>query len=123
MQNHYNLVHRDEEREMIPLCRAEGAGVIPYSPLARGFLAGTRSREDWAATLRARTDPYGARDLFRPCDFDAAERAALEGALPAAPRPGLHLATSDGSSLADARGTPRGFRCHSRRAPVDQAPR
>jgi len=80
MQNHYNLVYRDEEREMIPLCRAEGVGVIPYSPLARGFLAGTGSREDWAATLRARTDPYGARDLFRACDFDVVERVvALAG--------------------------------------------
>ena len=46
MQNHYNLVYREEEREMIPLCRAEGIGVIPWSPLARGLLAGTRKRDE-----------------------------------------------------------------------------
>ena len=46
MQNHYNLIYREEEREMIPLCLEEGIGVIPWSPLARGFLAGNRRRED-----------------------------------------------------------------------------
>ncbi len=74
MQNHYNLVYRDEEREMLPLCRAEGVGVIPYSPLARGFLAGTRSREEWSSTLRARTDQYGAQDQFRNADFEVLEQ-------------------------------------------------
>ena len=54
MQNHYNLVYREEEREMIPLCRAKGIGVIPWSPLARGFLAGNRTRGRKDAT-RART--------------------------------------------------------------------
>jgi aryl-alcohol dehydrogenase (NADP+) len=74
MQNHYNLVFRDEEREMLPLCRAEGVGVIPYSPLARGFLAGNRTRESWQATLRSRTDQFGGEDQFRDCDFDVQER-------------------------------------------------
>lgn len=59
MQNHYNLVYREEEREMIPLCLDQGVGLIPWSPLARGFLTGSRSREDMEATLRARTDNYG----------------------------------------------------------------
>jgi len=57
MQNHYNLIYREEEREMLPLCRAEGIGVIPWSPLARGRL--TRPRELSDATLRAKTDEFG----------------------------------------------------------------
>jgi aryl-alcohol dehydrogenase-like predicted oxidoreductase len=56
MQNHYNLVYREEEREMIPLCRSQGVGLIPWSPLARGFLTGNRPRGEAAATLRGRTD-------------------------------------------------------------------
>ncbi|WEX08875.1 aldo/keto reductase [Chelativorans sp. AA-79] len=59
MQNHYNLLYREEEREMIPLCRSEGIGVIPWSPLARGRLA--RPREERDATLRAQTDAIGQR--------------------------------------------------------------
>jgi aryl-alcohol dehydrogenase (NADP+) len=74
MQNHYNLVYREEEREMLPLCRAEGVGVIPYSPLARGFLAGTRSRENWESTLRARTDAFSKPDFMRDCDFEVQAR-------------------------------------------------
>ena len=74
MQNHYNLVYRVDEREMLPLCRAEGVGVIPYSPLARGFLAGNRSRETWAATERSRTDGFGGQEQFRDVDFDVVER-------------------------------------------------
>lgn len=54
MQNHYNLVYREEEREMIPLCRDEGIGILPWSPLARGFLAGTRSKGGGGETTRAR---------------------------------------------------------------------
>jgi len=87
MQNHYNLVFRDEEREMLPLCRAEGVGVIPYSPLARGFLAGGRTRERWDGTLRARTDQFGRADQFRECDFAVQDRvvelAAARGVSPA----------------------------------------
>src|SRR5213079_2960918 len=56
MQNHYNLIYREEEREMIPLCIDEGIGVIPWSPLARGFLAGNRKRDGGGETERARTD-------------------------------------------------------------------
>ena len=63
MQNHYNLVYREEEREMIPLCVDQGVGLLPWSPLARGFLTGSRSREDLEGTLRARTDRY-AQDLY-----------------------------------------------------------
>ncbi len=61
MQDHYNLLYREEEREMLPLCRAEGIGVIPWSPLARGLL--TRPREQSDATLRGKTDPLG-RDRY-----------------------------------------------------------
>ena len=58
MQNHYNLVYREEEREMLPLCRAEGIGVIPWSPLARGFLTGSRRRGSKGDTVRAETDGF-----------------------------------------------------------------
>src|SRR5215211_4109675 len=74
MQNHYNLVYREEEREMIPLCRAEGIAVLPWSPLARGFLAGTRSRTGWGDTLRAKTDEYSHRLYYAETDFQVAER-------------------------------------------------
>jgi aryl-alcohol dehydrogenase (NADP+) len=69
MQNHYNLLYREEEREMLPLCRVEGVGVIPWSPLARGRLAGPRRRQD-GATLRARTDTLA--DSFYPDPNDGA---------------------------------------------------
>ena len=59
MQNHYNLVYREEEREMIPFCIEEGIGVIPWSPLARGFLAGNRKRGEKSASLREQHDAYG----------------------------------------------------------------
>jgi aryl-alcohol dehydrogenase-like predicted oxidoreductase len=76
MQNHYNLVYREEEREMIPLCIDQGVGVIPWSPLARGFLAGNRRSGGTGDTLRARTDDI-ARDMyFRESDFAVAEAAA-----------------------------------------------
>jgi 1-deoxyxylulose-5-phosphate synthase len=73
MQNHYNLLYREEEREMIPLCRHDGIGVIPWSPLARGFLTGTRTREGERRTVRAETD--GFQDtLYGPDDFDVVDR-------------------------------------------------
>jgi aryl-alcohol dehydrogenase (NADP+) len=87
MQNHYNLVYREEEREMIPLCRAEGVGLIPYSPLARGFLAASRSREQWETTLRARTDGLASPDNFRDSDWEVLERVkdiAAKRGVPAA---------------------------------------
>ena len=79
MQNHYNLVYREEEREMIPLCLDQKIGCIPWSPLARGFLTGSRKRGDeWdhtkAETLRARTDDFGHSLYYRQTDFDSVER-------------------------------------------------
>lgn len=74
MQNHYNLVYREEEREMLPLCRAEGIGVIPWSPLARGFLTGNRSPEEWGSTIRARTDDFAHRLYYQPADFEVVGR-------------------------------------------------
>ena len=77
MQNHYNLVYREEEREMIPLCRAEGVGLIPWSPLARGFLAGNRKANEEktaAETVRARTDEYAHGLYYRPSDFTVVDR-------------------------------------------------
>ncbi len=87
MQNHYNLVYREEEREMMPLCREEGVGVIPWSPLARGLLAGTRTREDVETTARAKSDDY-ARDMYYTDDdwqvVDAVrEIASARGVKPA----------------------------------------
>jgi len=74
MQNHYNLVYREEEREMIPLCRDQGVGLIPWSPLARGFLAGNRTREKSGETVRARTDEFAQQLYYQPDDFKVAER-------------------------------------------------
>src|SRR5881394_228823 len=61
MQNHYNLLYREEEREMIPLCADQGVAVLPYSPLARGMLAGTRRPGGGGETVRSGSDPLGAR--------------------------------------------------------------
>jgi aryl-alcohol dehydrogenase-like predicted oxidoreductase len=74
MQNHYNLVYREEEREMIPLCKAEGIGLIPWSPLARGFVAGNRSRQDRGETLRAKTDEFAQSLYYRDSDFTVVDR-------------------------------------------------
>ncbi|HCC55710.1 MAG TPA: aldo/keto reductase, partial [Solibacterales bacterium] len=74
MQNHYNLVYREEEREMLPLCRQEKVGLIPWSPLARGFLAGNRSRQDYGETVRAKTDDYAQKLYYQPSDFTVVER-------------------------------------------------
>ncbi len=76
MQNHYNLVYREEEREMIPLCRDQGVGIIPWSPIARGFLAGNRSREGWGETVRAKSDKFGQGMYYQEADFAVAERTA-----------------------------------------------
>ena len=76
MQNHYNLVYREEEREMLPLCRAEGIGVIPWSPLARGFLAGNRSPQDYGETVRSKTDRFAQSMYYEEDDFEVAKRAA-----------------------------------------------
>ncbi len=74
MQNHYNLVYREEEREMLPLCREEKIGVIPWSPLARGFLAGNRTKQDHGETVRAKTDDYAQKLYYQPSDFTVVER-------------------------------------------------
>ena len=75
MQNHYNLVYREEEREMIPLCLDQKIGCIPWSPLARGFLTGSRKRGDGKSeTLRARTDDFGHGLYYRETDFDVVDR-------------------------------------------------
>ena len=80
MQNHYNLVYREEEREMIPQCRDMGVAVIPWSPLARGLLAGTRSREGERRTTRAGSDPLGDSLYDHPADFDVVDAAAAVAA-------------------------------------------
>ena len=74
MQNHYNLVYREEEREMIPLCREEGIGLIPWSPMARGFFAGNRQRGGGGGTARAQADPFANELYFREEDFKVAAR-------------------------------------------------
>jgi len=74
MQNHYNLVYREEEREMIPLCRDEGIGLLPWSPLARGFLAGNRRQGDHGDTSRAKTDDFAHKLYFQSSDFAVVER-------------------------------------------------
>ena len=75
MQNHYNLVYREEEREMIPLCLDQGIGLIPWSPMARGFFAGNRQRGGGGETARARSDPFADQLYFRDEDFRVADRA------------------------------------------------
>jgi len=74
MQNHYNIIYREEEREMMPLCRAEGIGVIPWSPLARGFVAGNRRPEGSGETLRSNTDAYSRELYYQSSDFSVVER-------------------------------------------------
>jgi len=75
MQNHYNLVYREEEREMIPLCIDQGVGLIPWSPMARGFFAGNRKRGGGGETSRANSDPFANGLYFRDEDFTVADRA------------------------------------------------
>ena len=74
MQNHYNLVYREEEREMIPFCIDQGIGLIPWSPLARGFFAGNRSREGGGETTRAQSDEYAKHLYPYEENFTIAER-------------------------------------------------
>jgi aryl-alcohol dehydrogenase-like predicted oxidoreductase len=86
MQNHYNLLYREEEREMIPLCLDQGVGCIPWSPLARGLLAGNRDRGGQQRTVRAGSDPL-AGELYGDDDFDvidAVRAVAAERGLPPA---------------------------------------
>ncbi|MGD0611899.1 MAG: aldo/keto reductase [Anaerolineales bacterium] len=75
MQNHYNLVYREEEREMIPFCIDQGLGLIPWSPMARGFFAGNRHKQGGGETMRAQSDDFAGILYYRPEDFQVAERA------------------------------------------------
>src|SRR5678809_1299451 len=74
MQPYYNLLYREEEREMIPLCRAEGVAVIPYSPIARGFVTGERRKGDFGDTVRAKTDDYMKKLYYTDPDFAVVEK-------------------------------------------------
>ncbi|OUL19207.1 aldo/keto reductase [Nostoc sp. RF31YmG] len=74
IQNHYNLVYREEEREVIPLALDQGIGIIPWSPLARGFLAGNRSKSDYGETLRAKTDEFAHNLYYQDSDFQVVDR-------------------------------------------------
>jgi aryl-alcohol dehydrogenase (NADP+) len=74
IQNHYNLVYREEEREVIPLSLDQGIGIIPWSPLARGFLAGNRSKEGYGETLRAKTDEFAHNLYYQESDFQVVDR-------------------------------------------------
>jgi len=87
MQPHYNLLYREEEREMIPLCIDQGIGVIPWSPLARGVLAGNRTRQGERHTTRSGSDPFTDYLYSQPSDFDVVDRVAevaAERGVPAA---------------------------------------
>jgi len=87
MQDHYNLLYREEEREMIPLCLDQGVAVLPYSPLARGVLTGNRGKQGVRRTSRAGSDPLSEQFYDSPADFDVVDRlaevAAARGASPA----------------------------------------
>ena len=76
MQNHYNLIYREEEREMIPLCIDQGIGVIPWSPLARGFLAGNRTSDRSGETTRAKSDAFAHQMYYSEADFSVQAVAA-----------------------------------------------
>ncbi len=76
MQNHYNLCYREEEREMNPLCKEEGVGLIPWSPLAKGFLSGKYKRGETSDAVRYKSDELLTGRFFRPEDFDVLESAA-----------------------------------------------
>jgi 1-deoxyxylulose-5-phosphate synthase len=92
MQNHYNLVYREEEREMIPQCLDQGVAVLPWSPLARGLLTGTRTREGEKLTTRAQTDSF-SDSLYTPdVDFAVVERAAQVAAARGVPPAQVALA-------------------------------
>ncbi len=110
MQNHYNLVYREEEREMIPCCLDQEVGVIPYSPLARGLLAGGRDRAGERRTVRAGSDPL-ADTFYNDADFDVVDvvrAVAAERGLPPAQialawllaKPGISAAVVGATSLA-----------------------
>jgi aryl-alcohol dehydrogenase-like predicted oxidoreductase len=92
MQNHYNLVYREEEREMIPQCIDQGVGVIPWSPLARGVLAGNRTREGERHTTRSGSDPFGDTLYKIAADFDVVDRCMAVASERGAPSAQVALA-------------------------------
>lgn len=91
MQNHYNLIYREEEREMIPLCLDQGIAVTPWSPMARGFLAGNRHRQGGGDTVRAKTDEIAQRMYYRDVDFAIADRVGEVASRLGASRPEVAL--------------------------------
>ena len=74
MQNHYNLIYREEEREMIPLCMDQGIGITPWSPLARGFVMGNRTRDKQGETTRSKSDEFAYKLYYTDADFAIADR-------------------------------------------------
>jgi aryl-alcohol dehydrogenase-like predicted oxidoreductase len=92
MQNHYNLIYREEEREMIPLCLDQGVGCIPWSPLARGLLAGNRTRDGGRLTTRSTTDTFTDYLYDQPTDFDVVDAAAEVAAARGVPTAQVGLA-------------------------------
>src|SRR5690349_14705422 len=92
MQNHYNLVYREEEREMIPYCVDQGVAVLPWSPLARGLLAGNRTRDGERLTTRAQTDSFGDTLYTPEVDFAVIDRLAEVAAARGVPPAQLALA-------------------------------
>jgi 1-deoxyxylulose-5-phosphate synthase len=92
MQNHYNLIYREEEREMIPLCQDQGVAVIPWSPLARGVLAGNRTRDGKRHTTRANSDAFADTLYSRPSDFDVVDAVASVAASRGVPAAQVALA-------------------------------
>jgi 1-deoxyxylulose-5-phosphate synthase len=92
MQNHYNLVYREEEREMIPQCIDQGVAVIPWSPLARGFLTGNRTRDGQRHTTRANSDAFGDTLYNQPSDFDVVDAAVSVAAARGVPAAQVALA-------------------------------
>ena len=115
MQNHYNLVYREEEREMIPLCLAEGVGVIPWSPLARGFLAGNRrpASDDWGETRRAKADDFAHRLYYADSDFSIVDR----GCRSRCPARSVRGTGCAGMAPLSAGCDGTDHRCHAARAP------
>jgi aryl-alcohol dehydrogenase-like predicted oxidoreductase len=92
MQNHYNLMYREEEREMIPQCIDQGVAVLPYSPLARGMLTGNRTRGGERTTARSGSDPLSDSQYNGPADFDVADRVASVAATRGVPTAQMALA-------------------------------
>ena len=92
MQNHYNLIYREEEREMIPLCADQGVGVLPWSPLARGVLTGTRTRSGEKRTTRAGSDDFTDYLYAQPTDFDVVDKVAEVAAARGVPAAQVALA-------------------------------